>query len=106
MARPKLEIDADQVYKLAQHGCTVEEIADFFGCSRETIHGRFSTELAKGKAELRIGLRNWQIAAAKKGNVVMQIWLGKNWLKQTDKIETEHSGEIKTIVIDADDAEF
>jgi AraC-like DNA-binding protein len=103
MARPKLEIDADQVYKLAQHGCTVEEIADFFGCSRDTIHGRFSAELSKGKAELRIGLRNWQIASAKKGNVVMQIWLGKQWLGQSDKQEVSADQTIN-IVIDSDDA--
>ena len=105
MARPKLDIDEEQVYKLAQHGCTVEEIADFFGCSRDTIHGRFSAELSKGKAELRIGLRNWQIASAKKGNVVMQIWLGKQWLGQSDKQETNANTEIK-ITIDKEDADL
>lgn len=105
MARPKLEIDEEQVLKLAQHGCTVEEIADFFECSRDTIHGRFSAELRKGKAELKIGLRNWQIAAAKKGNVAMMIWLGKQLLGQVDKQEVNQTQELK-VVIDADDAEF
>lgn len=31
------------------------------------------------------------------GNPIMLIWLGKNWLKQTDKIENKGSGTYKII---------
>lgn len=84
MARPKIEIDAKEVYKLAQIGCRNEEIADWFGCSAQTIETRFQPELDKGRSELRMTLRRWQLESAKKGNVAMLIWLGKQMLKQTD----------------------
>ncbi len=84
MARPKIEIDPEQVQKLAAIGTKVTEIADILGCSRETLHGRFSTELAKGKAALRSSLRIAQISAAKQGNSTMLVWLGKQYLGQSD----------------------
>lgn len=34
-------------------------------------------------------LRDWQLQAAKKGNVAMLIFLGKQYLGQSDKIETD-----------------
>ncbi len=94
MSRPKLDIDAAQVEELASIGCKVEEIADFFGCSRDTIHGRFSADITKGRSRLKESLRRWQLAAAKKGNVVMLIWLGKQLLGQVDKQEPDPT-EIK-----------
>jgi hypothetical protein len=35
-----------------------------------------------------MSLRRWQIEAARKGNPTMLVWLGKQLLGQTDKIET------------------
>ena len=36
MARPKkYDIDTKQVVKLASYGCTIREVANFFGCSEE-----------------------------------------------------------------------
>lgn len=87
MARPQAEIDGDLVLKLAQLGCKTKEIADHFGVSENTITNRFLEELTKGRADVRMSLRQWQLAAAKKGNVVMQIWLGKQMLGQVDKQE-------------------
>lgn len=84
MARPLLDIDAEQVEKLAALHCTTEEIAEFFGCHKDTITGRFSAELAKGRAGGRISLRRMQWQTAKKGNCTMQIWLGKQYLGQRD----------------------
>jgi len=89
MARPPIEIDAEQVFKLAQLGCKTEEIADYFGCCNDTITNRFSAELIKGRAELRMSLRRWQLENAKKGNVAMQIWLGKQMLGQIERTQIE-----------------
>lgn len=85
MGRPPIEIDADQVFKLAQIGCKNQEIADYFSCSPETIERRFAPELAKGRSELRMSLRRWQLESAKRGQVVMLIWLGKQMLGQQDR---------------------
>lgn len=85
MARPPIEIDADQVLKLAQLGCKNEEIADYFGVSAQTIERRFGPELVKGRSDVRMSLRRWQLESAKKGNVAMQIWLGKQMLGQQER---------------------
>jgi hypothetical protein len=89
MGRPPIEIDANQVYELAKIGCRIQEIADFFGCSHDTIERRFALELDKGRADLKMSLRQWQLQAAKGGNVVMQIWLGKQLLGQLDRSQLD-----------------
>lgn len=89
MARPLLEIDPEEVLKLAQLGCKTQEIADFLGCSKETIEGRFYAELQKGRADLRMSLRRMQIQAAQKGNIAMMIWLGKQMLGQIDRAQID-----------------
>lgn len=85
MARPPIEIDGEQVYKLAQIGCKTKEIAAYFGVSDDTITRRYAAELEKGRSELRMSLRRWQLESAKKGNVVMMIWLGKQMLGQQER---------------------
>jgi hypothetical protein len=37
----------------------------------------------------KISLRRKQYSIAQEGNVTMLIWLGKNWLGQTDKLDIE-----------------
>lgn len=85
MARPPLKVDPKKVEELAASGAKVVEIADYFGVSRDVIHDRFATELSKGKAKLRESLRRAQVKQAKRGNTTMLIWLGKQYLGQTDK---------------------
>lgn len=89
MARPLLEIDPIEVTKLAQLGCKTEEIADFLGCSVDTLDRRFAAELHKGRADLKMTLRRMQIQAAQKGNVVMMIWLGKQLLGQMERSQID-----------------
>jgi len=91
VGRPKLNIDPETVRKLARLHCTMQEMADFFGCHRDTLHNNFSAEIAKGKAEGNISLRRkqWQIAV-EKGNPVMLIWLGKQMLGQVnERLDTD-----------------
>ena len=86
VGRPKLDIDAEQVKRLARLHCTMQEMADFFGCHRDTLHNNFSAEIDKGRSEGNISLRRkqWQMAV-EKGNVVMLIWLGKQMLGQRNE---------------------
>ena len=89
MARPKkYNIDKKQVQNLARLGCTNIEIADFFGCDESLIRHSYSEFLIKGRSEQKMRLRPLQWNSAERGNIVMQIFLGKNLLGQTDKIET------------------
>lgn len=89
MARPKIEINPIEVEKLAAMQCTNSEIAAFFDCSQDTIERRFAAELAKGREKGKAKLRRLQWQSAEKGNVVMQIWLGKQILGQSDKTESK-----------------
>ena len=85
MARPKkYNIDGEQVRKLANYGCTNVEIANFYGCSADLIEKSYSDFLTKGRAEMKLRLRQLQWKSAEKGNAVMLIWLGKQLLGQSD----------------------
>jgi len=76
-----------QVEKLASYGLTNKEIAEALGYDDSTLKRKFEIFLIKGKANLKQRLKNKQIQVALGGNVVMLIWLGKQYLGQTDKVE-------------------
>ena len=86
VGRPKLDIDPEQVTRLARLHCTMNEMASFFGCHIDTLRDNFSNEIDKGRSEGNISLRRkqWQMAV-EKGNVVMLIWLGKQMLGQVNE---------------------
>lgn len=90
MGRPKADIDAVVVEKLARLGCTEAEIAGFCGVGETTIRRRFGAELSKGRVTLKRSLRRKQLQVAlKQGNVAMLIWLGKQYLDQAEKSEIQ-----------------
>ena len=97
MPRPKANIDAKQVAALAGIGCTQEEIGAVLGCTPRTLRNRFPNELRDGMNLMRSSIRRWQYAKAKDGNVAMLIWLGKQYLGQSERQETKLTEEIVTI---------
>ena len=94
MARPNIPIDKEQFEKLCGLQCTKEEIASYFNCSEDTIerwcgktYGEsFAVVFKQKRATGRISLRRAQFRMAEK-NPVMAIWLGKQYLGQTEKQE-------------------
>ena len=94
--RPKLDIDESLVENLASIGCTLSEIAAACNCSEATLKTRFQLIINKGRENGKTRLRKKQIELALGGNVTLLIWLGKQMLNQSEKVEakTEHSGEI------------
>lgn len=92
--RPKIEIDKDNFESLCNLQCTKTEIAGFFRCSEDTIENYckrtyddcFSAVYKKYSQNAKISLRRQQWKAAEKGNITMLIWLGRQWLGQTDKV--------------------
>lgn len=86
MARPKKIIDDNLVLKLASIGCTMNEISAVVEASVDTLERRFAETIKKGRDMGRSTLRRYQWQNAEKGNVTMQIWLGKQMLGQTDKV--------------------
>ena len=100
--RPKINVDLDDIEELAAEGNTCEDIASALGFSKATLFGRKDIRAAyfKGRAQLAVNLRHWQMECAKSGNVNMLIWLGKQFLGQKDKLEESGPTEPIKIVID------
>lgn len=95
MARPQIPIDPDVVEKLAAIHCTMKEIAAVVECSVDTLERRFAEIIKQGRDKGKTSLKRWQWKAAEKGNVTMQIWLGKNYLGQSDgKMEAEAANQL------------
>lgn len=98
--RPRIEIDPKQFEGLCNLQCTKEEIAGFFHCSEDTIENWckkeygdiFSVVYKKHSQGGKISLRRYQYRMAEK-SATMAIWLGKQWLGQTDKVEQTTSFE-------------
>lgn len=94
MARPRKEIDQIEFEKLCGLQCALSEIADWFNCSEDTIENwckrtykqGFSEVFAQKRGKGKIALRRAQFELAKK-SAAMAIFLGKNYLGQTDRQE-------------------
>ena len=84
VGRDMTVIPPEEVYKLANIGCKDTEIADWFGIDGNTLRYNFSAELTKGRIALNMSLRRAQINTALSGNPTMLIWLGKQYLGQSD----------------------
>lgn len=91
VGRPKKEIDYAQAEKLANMFCTMEEIAAFFEVSVRTLERdeEFCRIYKIGKNCAKMSLRRKQFNLADK-NPQMAIFLGRQYLGQTDKIEQDH----------------
>ena len=85
MARPRLQLDEATIEHLAQCQCTQAEIADAVGCSVDTLTRRFADTLTRCKAHGKTRLRARQFRRAMKGSDSMLIFLGKQYLGQSDK---------------------
>lgn len=90
--RTPIKIDDAYVYELATYHCTHEEIATLCGVHVQTLQKRYSGVIAKGYDDAKKQLRKAMIRSALSGNVIMQIWLSKNWLgfkeRQSDEAPT------------------
>ncbi len=87
MARPKKDIDAEQVTRLAAINCSYQEMAAVLDCDPSTLTRRFAQLIEKGRATGRMSLKRKQWEMAMGGNITMLIWLGKQNLGQTDKVD-------------------
>lgn len=103
MGRPKANIDWNKVDKYLQAQCDGVGIAGLLGIHPNTLYRlceeefkiSFSEYSATKKAEGRELLRAKQFQSAMEGDKALQIWLGKQYLAQRDKIDNEHQGAIQ-----------
>lgn len=95
------KIDKKQFENLCGLQCTILEICDFFDVDDKTLNSwckntydmTFSEifKIKRGKGQISLRRTQWKLAEK---NASMAIFLGKQYLGQTDKVET--TGEIKT----------
>ena len=103
-------IDKVQFEKLCGLQCTETEIEGYFNVSKDTLirwckdtYGTdFATIYEQKKGTGKIALRRFQMQQAEK-NPTMAIWLGKQYLGQTDKIVS--SNEIKLPIINIEETD-
>lgn len=87
------EEGAKLIESMARIMCTEEEISQLLGCSRDIFYTEDNKEvyrqaIERGKSNGKQSLRRMQYQLAMKGNVKMLIWLGKQVLGQSDKLDT------------------
>jgi len=100
MGRPKIEFD-EKDWKLIDVACQYKHseqgIADLLDCSLDTLVRRIKEQYGctfaqyrnKRIAKTKHSLFGKQVEVAMNGNVSMLIWLGKNYLGQSDKSEVK-----------------
>jgi hypothetical protein len=77
-------VDPDEVFRMAEIGCTVEEMSHFFQVDRETLKYNFWPYIKRAEVELYRKIRLKQIEVAMSGHPTMLIFLGKVLLGQND----------------------
>ena len=112
MGRPRITIDWQLVEEACKIQCTQEEIASLAGCSVDTLVRHCKRKHKISFAEFFRGKRNGGKASLRrsqwimsKSNPTMAIWLGKQYLEQSDKQENRNVNEVK-IEISKDDMEL
>lgn len=100
MARPRKVIDEALLRKLAVIHCTQEEMASVVGVSVDTLHRRYAEQIKSGRDEGKMSLRRkmWELALS--GNVSLLIWLSKNELGMSDKVEEKKEVKAKVEAIE------
>lgn len=98
---PKLVEDEELITKiknLAGMQCNLDQAAAGLAVSRATLcdylskNPRSKEAWDSGPEFGKLALRQMQLNTARKGNVRMQIWLGVNWLGQTNRVDNRISG--------------
>ena len=117
MGRPKKTIDPVQFEELCDIHCTREEIANIFQCDENTInswckrtYGDTFSRCHKvfasgGKASLRRRLMTIAMDDNGKGSVTAAIWLSKNYLGMSEKLDISNN-DVEPFIIQTRRGDF
>ena len=111
MAKPGADpilIDWEKVDKMCAIHCTGEEIAAILGVDYDTLASACKREKNKQCSEYikeksangKMSLRRRQYTTAMDGNPTMLVWLGKNWLGQTDKEPEDEDKRMRPVIFE------
>jgi len=104
--RPKKVIDKKQFEGMCEIQCTKEEMCNILDVDEKTltrwckeVYGEGFSEIYKKKSQAgKMSLRRAQFQMAQT-NTTMAIWLGKQYLGQTDKNESQYSNNVKVKIV-------
>lgn len=95
MARPRKQIDLDQLRQCALIHCTMEEIGRITGVSVATLERRYADIIKDARATGKMSLRRALWKSALGGNTGAQVWLSKNELGYRDRFEQSTAEDIQ-----------
>ena len=102
VGRPKAEVDVEILKNLASIGCPTYEIASVMNVSARTLKRNFAEIIDQYKERGKASLRKKMLdKAVKKDNTMMQIFLSKNYLGMSDKVQQTNVTEPLPLIIDA-----
>jgi len=86
-------LDEEKIVAMIGKGFTVQFVANFMSVHVDTLYANYSEALRKSRVFRDGCLERVQfLSAVKDRNVTMQIWLGKQWLGQTEKAVQQTTG--------------
>lgn len=114
MARPRLEIDQEQLEALCRMNPTLKDAAAFFKCSEDTVERRskefgyldFADARQQNMVHTRLKLIRGALAMAEKGNPALMIFCLKNLCGWADKTETNVTSTDLKIVVSKEESEL
>jgi hypothetical protein len=100
VGRPRKDLtdkEWEMLLSMLRINCTQVECCSVMDMDEDTLERNikergfvnFSELYKRYSGQGKTSLRRLQYASAEAGNVTMQIWLGKQWLGQTDKSEVK-----------------
>ena len=103
MDNSKKIVDEKLIQRLAEIQCTQKEIAFALEVSEAYISTRFSDKIADWREAGKASLRRKQWEKAMDGHVGMLIWLGKQYLGQSDKQTIDQTFDTFEVIIGSPD---
>ena len=101
MARPKKQIDFEQLEGMCRLQMTKEDICTVLDIDEKTLTARIKEQCGVGFSEFidryreegKMSIRAQQYKRALTGSDRMLRWLGINWLGQSERTLNEHTGK-------------
>ena len=94
----KSRVNREKVEMLSSFGCTIMEIAKFFIVDESVRRKDYVEVVRRGKEQMKLRLRQLQWKFAEQGNTSLLIFLGKNYLNQTDKQQLDMTGNLEAVL--------
>ena len=107
ITKPLHQLDYKKLDAMCAIHCTGEECAAILGVDYDTLNRALKRDGNKGFSEYfsqkgangKMSLRRKQYDHAMGGNSTMLIWLGKQWLGQSDKVDQSDVEEAQPLTI-------